>query len=793
MDLHIGIPNGKPKVQKIRKSKQSVKLSRSLQETIPIQRIYADGIFEVGGTFTKTWRFSDINYLVLSEEEKEYVLLEYSAILNSMPLDAGIKITLANRKMNPEEFRDQLLMKMHGDGLDRYRAEYNDMLSDKMAQGNNLVQDKYITVSVQKKTVEEARTFFQRVSVDLNTGLGRMNSKVMEMSVVDRLRIFHDFFRNREVQEFNFNLKNSMAFGKDFRDTIVPDSLSFHKNYYEMGEQFGRVLFLKDYASSMKDSLITELTDYSRNLILSIDILPIAMDDAVKELQRRTMAVESDIASWQNRQNANYHFSAMVPYEKEQMRQEMKDLTEQVTASNQRLMFALVTLTHVADNLETLNEDTEALKALARTRFCQLASLDFQQEDALNTVLPYGIRKINATRTLTTESTAIMMPFKSQEILEQGGVYYGRNAVSGNLILCNRGNLLNGNGFILGVSGSGKSFAAKQEIVSIALATDHDIIVVDPEGEYGNLIRMLGGEVIPISVGNNSAFINALDINEAYGDGRPLEMKIDFIMSLYEMIMDGTPIKPADRSILKRCTENIYAEYLKNYEGNPPTLKDLYDDLMKQVDPRAKEIALTFELYCIGTLDVFAHQSTVNAQSRIICFDLHELGETLKPIGLLTMLDAILNRVTRNRQQKRYTHVYIDEIYLFFASHNVGGRKAINQYSGEFLFKCWKRFRKYYAMLTGITQNVGECLESDQAKFMFANSEFLLMFNQAPQEREQLGKLLNISEPQLNHITNAVSGQGLIKVGSGMVPLINDFPRHTSLYRLMTTKPGEEL
>ena len=446
-----------------------------------------------------------------------------------------------------------------------------------------------------------------------------------------------------------------------------------------------------------------------------------------------------------------------------------------------------------ADNLEQLDQDTEALQAIGRARGCQFNILRYQQEDALNTVLPLGLKRIDATRTLTTECTAVLMPFKSQEIQDAGGIYYGVNAVSHNLIVCNRGNLLNGNGFITGVSGSGKSMAAKQEVSALALSTDHDIIIVDPEREYGELVRALGGEVITISASDpNGCHINALDLSEGYGDGRePLVMKSEFIMSLYEQLMGADKIEPQEKSIIDRSVGNIYREYIKNFQGQPPTLKDLYDDLMKQVNPEAHRIALALELFTVGSLNVFSHQTNINTKSRILCFDIQDLGENLKSVGLLVMLDAIYNRVIQNRREGKYTHVYIDEIYLFFANGSGSGH-SITNYSSEFLYKCWKRFRKYGATLTGITQNVEECLLSNTARMMFANSEFLLMLNQATTDREQLARLLGASDTQMSYVDNAPAGHGLIRVGGAIVPFSNELPKNTELYRLMSTKPGED-
>ena len=475
---------------------------RSVQKSIPIKRVYQDGVFQVSGKFSKTWRFFDVNYAVASPEKQRELFMTYCSFLNSLPIGATAKITLFNRQLNQKDFGRTLLMPMQGDRRDLYRNEYNALVLGKAAESNNLIQEKYITVSAEKKSVEEARAFFSRVGTDLTTGLSRMSSSVREITVNDRLRLLHDFYRPGEEQLFRFNLEDTMRRGHDFRDCIAPDCISFQKNHYELGDHVGRTLFLREYASFISDAMITELMDYPRNMMLSIDIIPVAMDEAVSDIRKRIMSVESDITRWQQRQNQSNNFTANIPYDLEQMRSETKEFMDDLMSRDQRMMLALVTLTHLADNLEQLDQDTEALQAIGRARGCQFNILRYQQEDALNTVLPLGLKRIDATRTLTTECTAVLMPFKSQEIQDAGGIYYGVNAVSHNLIVCNRGNLLNGNGFITGVSGSGKSMAAKQEVSALALSTDHDIIIVDPEREYGELVRALGGEIVQISAGS---------------------------------------------------------------------------------------------------------------------------------------------------------------------------------------------------------------------------------------------------------------------------------------------------
>ena len=762
--------------------KEKFKIPKSVQQSIPIKRIYKDGIILCGNLYTKSWKFTDVNYSVASNEDQIAMFLAYSEILNSLAIDATTKITINNRQLNKKEFKLKVWLKHLKDKLDIYRDEINEILLDKMQDSNNLVQEKYVTVSVEKKNIEEARNFFTRIGNDLTTGFNRLASRINPMTIEERLQIFHDFYRGSEEQTLSLNIKKTMRMGHDIIDYVCPDSMEFKSDYFTIGDKFGRVLFLKDFASFIKDSMVSEITDFSRNLMFSIDVLPIPTDDAVKEVQKKILAVETDITRWQQKQNMNNNFSANIPYEMEQMRKELKEFLDDLTTRDQRMMSALITIVHTADSLDKLNEDTETILAIGRKHLCQFSTLKFQQEDGLNTVLPYGLRRIEALRTLTTESTAVFMPFKTQEVMDTNGLFYGVNAISHNLILCNRKLLQNGNGWILGVPGSGKSFFAKFEmILNILYNTEDDIIIVDPEGEYKNIMKALGGEHIVISAASNN-HINALEMVKDYGDGdNPINVKAQFIMSLYEQIVGAGRVKAQERSIIDRAVARIYEKYMIDYEGNPPTLVDFYNELKTFTEPEARDIALAMELFTEGSLNVFAHQSNVNVNNRIICYDILDLGEQLKPVGLLVMLDNIMNRVIANRHKGKYTHIYIDEAHLFFA----------NQFSSEFLARAWKRFRKYGGLITGITQNVSECLASPTAKLMLSNSEFVIMLNQSAPDREELAPLMNISPTQIGYIDNAPSGQGVMRVGPNIIPFVNRFPRDTELYRLMTTKPSE--
>ena len=766
-----------------KQEKERYNVPRKVQDVIPVRRIWPDGIFLVGTKFTKTYKFTDINYLVASREDKESMFLTYSELLNSLDSGAVTKITINNRRMNKANFEQSILMPMQGDFRDEYRREYNQMLLDKATGANGTTQEKYITISVVKKDIEEARAYFARVGADLVSHFAALGSKCVELDATERLRILHDFYRQGEEAEFRFNAREMMKHGHDFRDYICPDGIEKNSDYLKLGEKYCRVLFLKDYASYIKDNMVTELTDFNRNMMLSIDVVPVPTDEAVREVENRLLGVETNITNWQRRQNANNNFSAVVPYDMELQRKESKEFLDDLTTRDQRMMFAVITLAITADTKEQLDSDTEAVLSVARKHMCQLATLKFQQLDGLNTALPIGARKINAFRTLTTESLAVFIPFKVQEIQDKGGIYFGENAISHNLIMCNKANLLNQSAFLLGVPGAGKSFSAKELIAFLMLHPDYandDILICDPENEFGALCQALGRDmasVIHMAAGGKDR-LNAMYMVEGYGEQNPIVEKSQFIMSLIEQI-DKTGVGPQHKSIIDRCTALVYQDAERT--GRIATLCDLREKLLEQPEEKAKDIALSLELFTTGSLDIFGRESTVDLDKRVVVFDIRGLGQQLKPTGLLVITDTILNRVTLNWKRGKRTHVFLDEFHVVFE----------NEQSGVFFNSAWRQFRKRGAYPTAITQNVEYLLDSVQASTMLSNSEFIVMLNQAASDREKLARLLNISNEQMSYVTNADAGCGLIKYGSALVPFVNRFPKDTQLYKLMTTKPGE--
>lgn len=556
----------------------------------------------------------------------------------------------------------------------------------------------------------------------------------------------------------------------------------FENDYMKINDKYCRVVFLRNYGTFVSDDTIAELTSINRNLMLSVDFLPTPTDEATKEVDKVLLGIQTEKANYNRKQVQNQNYGA-TNYDLEQREAEILEVKNDMRNRDQRLYSTLITMVITADTKQELDNVTDTVFSMVSNgSTAQFAILRYQQLDGLNTVLPFGVRRINCFRTLTTESLAAFMPFNAQEVRHAHGTYYGQNTISGNMIFVNRNQLLNGNCIVLGVSGGGKSFFVKEDATSIILANPNaDVLIIDPEREYNLLVNALGGEVVNIS-SNSENHINAMDMNKNYEDDKNrIATKSEFIMSLCEQLIGGT-VGPKDKSIIDRCCRNVYANYIKSgYKITPPTLKDFREELLNQPETEAQELALALELFTDGSLNTFAQPTNVDINNRLICYDILDLGEQLLPVGMLVVLDNIFNRITSNRTKGRTTYIFIDEIYLLFAQ----------KYTADFLYRVWKRVRKYGAFATGITQNVGDMLQSNTARTMLANSEFTVMLNQNGSDRLDLSKLLNISDNQTEFFTNVQAGHGLMKIGGHFVPYANEFPKNTELYKLMTTKPGE--
>lgn len=763
-----------------------LKVPKTAHDVIPLETLYPSGMGQRGNRYSMTYKFSDINYQTASEEEKESLFMQYANTINSFDPGGITQLTVFNRPISGKMLESQLLQ-LTGDGLDELRNEWNTMLKSKTEEASGIFQNKYLTITCARSNSAEAENYFSRSSTSMS-GFSALGSDLEKLDARQRLKLLHDFFRPEDVDSEPPSLKELMQRGIDFKDYLVPNGFSFKKDYFEMGELYGSVMFLLNYPSFLSDAVVSDLADIPAQMMLTLTYLPVMPGEAVRESEKRLLGVETNIFKWRQKQNENKNWAATIPYQMELQRKEAKEFLDDLIARDQRMILATILLVVVADSLEELKELKDRILTVGQMHLCRFATANYQQLPALNSVLPLGVCDLDVWRTLTTESASIFMPFRVQDISHPGGSYYGINPLSRNLIMVDRFRLMNANCIILGVAGSGKSFRAKEEIVQTALTTDADILILDPEKEYSALIKELGGETIEIS-STSKNHINVFDMVEGYTDVADLAdsdlvttYKSELLLSICDLILRDRILSGKEKSLIDRCTRGVTGNYVAfGYKGDPPTLVDFYSLLKSQPEEEAKQLALELELFVTGSLNFFSHQTSVDIKNRIISFDLQKVGEHLMPVGMLIVLDFVFNRLLRNAKAGKKTYVFVDEMHLFFDSEN----------AAEYLISQWKRCRKYGGAYTGITQNVTDMLRSYKAQQLIANSEFLILLNQAGEDREKLAEILRISENEMKFISNREKGHGLLKVGASFVPFEDKYPSDTKLYRLMTTAPGE--
>lgn len=746
--------------------------------------MFEDGICEVEpGLYSKTIKFADINYQIARKEEQEEIFTRYWQFLNYFDPSINLQITIHNRHIDEENFKEQMLLKLRYDDLDIYRREYNNMLYEKALQGqNSIIRDKYLTFSVNAASYETAIPTLARIETDITNNFKSLGVDNMLLSGLERLELLYDYFNPRQPFTFKYDyLVESSLTTKDF---IAPDSFDFSgKNSFEFGDNLGQVLYLKDLPPDLSDKLLSELSDINCNMSITLHINSVEQDQAFDLVKQKIGFMEQQKIDEQKKALKAGYDVDMLPYELKYSLLEAEELLDDMQNKNQRMFKVAILVFTSAPTIDELNDNIYKIMAVARKNNCRMGFLDFLQEEAINSVLPLGKNHIEIKRTLTTASTAIFIPFTTQELFQNNGMYYGLNALSRNLIFFDRKSLKNSNGFILGTPGSGKSFSAKREMMNVLLNTDDEVIIIDPEREYAPLAEGFGGELIHISAGSKN-HINPLDITMDYSDDDdPLLLKSEFVLSLCELLLGGrNSLSPAEKTVIDRSTKITYDRYFSHPGRHPiPTLQDFHKVLSVQPEAEAKSIALSLELYTNGSLSVFAQPTNININNRLVVFDIRDLGKQLRTLGMLIVLDQVWNRITQNRQLGKRTWIYIDEIYLLFQ----------NDYSANYLFELYKRARKWGAIPTGITQNVEDLLINDLARRMLSNTDFIMMLNQATSDRIELAALLNISNQQLSYVTNSNVGQGLLFAGKSIVPFIDKFPSDTNLYRMMTTKIEE--
>ena len=763
------------------------KVPVTAQQSIPFICMYPDGICKVTDTFfTKTVQFFDINYQLAQNEDKTAIFESYCDFLNYFDSSVKVQLSFLNQTADIEEFGKELELEEQDDGFNDIRKEYSDMLKNQLAKGNNgIVKTKYITFGIEGKSLKEVKPKLERIEFSIINNFKAMGVLSNSLTGKERLAIMHRCFNPDGREKFQYDWELPFKSGNSVKDFIAPSSFDFSKsNSFRMNGLYGAVSFINIMASEMSDRMLADLLNVEHNITVSMHIHSLDHNKAIKMIKRKITDLDKMKMEEQKKAFRNGYDIDIMPSDIDTFGKEAKNLLNDLQSRNERLFMVTILVVNTAETRRKLDTILFQEQGIAQKYNCQLKRLDYQQEDGLMACVPIGISNIEIHRGLTTSSTAIFVPFTTQELFQHGkAVYYGLNALSNNMIRCDRTRLKNPNGLILGTPGSGKSFAAKREITNVFLTTTDDIIICDPESEYFPLVNKLNGQVIRISP-TSSHYINPLDINFNYSeDDNPLALKSDFILSMFELIIGGkTGLEPIEKTIIDRCVRLVYREYLADPDGHEmPILQDLYELILEQPEPEAKRIATALEMYVTGSLNVFNHRTNVDMNNRLICFDIKELGKQLKKLGMLIVQDCVWNRVTVNRSEKKSTRYFIDEFHLLLKEEQTAA------YSVEI----WKRFRKWGGIPTGLTQNVKDLLASREIENIFENSDFIIMLNQAGGDRQILARQLNISPHQLSYVTNSGAGEGLIFYGNVIIPFVDKFPKDTQLYKIMTTKLEE--
>ena len=772
----------------IANAKRQDKRHKSAQDSIPFQRMFPDGICRVTDTYyTKTIQFQDINYQLSQNEDKTAIFDGWCDFLNYFDASVHFQLTFLNMAANKDTYGTQITIPLRGDEDDAIRTEYTQMLRDQLAKGNNgLIKTKYLTFGIEADGMKTAKPRLERIETDILNNFKRLGVAAEPLNGTDRLRLLHDMLRIDDPAPFRFSWDWLAPSGLSVKDFIAPSSFEFAKgNYFGIGQKRGAVSFLQILAPELNDRMLADFLDMESSLIVTMHVQSVDQVSAIKTIKRKITDLDRMKIEEQKKAVRSGYDMDIIPSDLATYGAEAKKLLQELQSRNERMFLLTFLVLNIADSVPKLRNNVFQASSIAQKYNCQLVRLDFRQEEGLMSSLPLGLNQVEIQRSLTTSAVAIFVPFTTQELYQNGSeaLYCGLNALSNNLIMVDRKFLKNPNGLILGTPGSGKSFAAKREIANVFFVTNDDIIICDPEAEYGPLVERLHGQVIKISP-TSPHYINPMDLNLKYSDDEnPLSLKSDFILSLCELIVGGKDgLQPVEKTIIDRCVRMVYRDYLNDPKPeNMPVLEDLYQELRRQEEKEAQYVATALEIYVTGSLNVFNHRTNVDIQNRIVAFDIKELGKQLKKIGMLVVQDQVWNRVTVNREAHKATRYYIDEFHLLLKEEQTAA------YSVEI----WKRFRKWGGVPTGITQNVKDLLASREVENIFENSDYIYMLNQASGDRQILAKQLNISPHQLSYVTHSGEGEGLLFYGNIILPFVDRFPKDTELYRVMTTKPNE--
>ncbi len=763
-------------------------IPRTAQQTVPFDRMFQDGICRIGQDYyTKTIRFQDINYQLATQEDKTEIFEEWCSFLNFFDSSVHFQLSFMNLATDSADFEKSIAIQHHKDDFNYIRDDYSRMLLKQMEAGNNgLTKTKYLTFGIHADSIRNAKPRLAHIEMDILNNLKRIGVIAESLNGYQRLELMYKQLHIGEKSHFAFDWKYLVNSGLSVKDFIVPSSFEFPTGrIFKMGDTYCAMSFLSIDASDISDRMLADLLDVESSQIVTMHIQSVDQNAAIKKVKHTITELDrSKIEEQKKAVRAGYDIE-IIPSDLATYGNDAKALLKELQSQNERMFLLTFTILNTGKTKEELENNIFQSSSIAQKHNCNLIRLDYQQEQGLVSALPLAYNEVEIQRGMTTSSTAIFVPFTTQELFQEhkGALYYGLNALSNNLIMVDRKLLKNPNGLILGTPGSGKSFAAKREIVNLFLVTDDDIIISDPEAEYAPLVETLNGQVIKISPISDQ-YINPMDINMNYSDDdNPIALKSDFILSLCELIVGSKEgLQPVEKTVIDRCIRKIYQKYFENpLPENMPILEDLYNELLKQDEKEAKHVATALEIYVSGSLNVFNHRTNVELNNRLVCYDIRELGKQLKKIGMLVVEDQVWGRVSENRVQGKSTRYYMDEMHLLLREEQ----------TAAYTVEIWKRFRKWGGIPTGITQNIKDLLASKEVENIFENSDFILMLNQAVGDRQILAKQLNISPHQLSYVTHSGEGEGLLFYGNVILPFVDRFPRNTELYKVMTTKLSE--
>ncbi|SUN45796.1 conjugal transfer protein [Streptococcus equi subsp. equi] len=755
----------------------------TVEDTIPYLRLLKSGICQLDEKhFSKSIAFQDINYQLALDEDRDLIFNQFANFLNSFDPSIAIEFSYINQLGRNEEMKSAIQIPDKKDGFDDIRLEFREMLKSQIVKGNNgLKKSKYVTFTVEADNLEQATSKLERLEIDILSSLKSMGVRAESLTGEERLKVLHDILNPNKTFDFSYKDLKKKESTKTY---IVPDEFNFTPSrYFKFGKFIGATSHFQILASELSDRMLSEFLDIDDNINISFHIKAIDQSEAIKMVKRKNTDIDKMRIEENKKAVRSGYDMDILPSDLITYGEDVKSLLKDLQTRDERMFVVMIVFMDFARTVQKLDNTISQISSIANKHNCKLKRLDHTQEQGLISVLPLGVNKIEIDRGLTSSSTAVFMPFTTEELFinSSNSLYYGLNALSHNLIMADRKKLKNPNGLILGTPGSGKSFSAKREMANAILVTDDDVIICDPEGEYGNLVRQFKGEVIKVS-SKSKDYLNPLDINMNYGDGdAPLKDKANFIMSMLELVVGGSGLTAEEKSVIDRCLPKIYEKYFEEPEPcNMPILQDLYDMLKGQEEKVGKKLATEMEIYVSGSLNVFNHRSNVDLNKKLLCFDIKELGSQLKKIGMLVIQDQVWNKVSQNRGNKSARY-YIDEFHLLLK----------DEQTASYSVEIWKRFRKWGGIPTGITQNVKDLLMSKEIENIFDNTDFVLMLNQASGDREILARKLKISLPQLRYVTNSNEGEGLLFFGNTIVPFLDKFPKDTILYQKMTTKPEE--